>query len=666
MTQTATVVLAEGFDDSVRKIATEEIEKIVFPEQPDVQKAIDQFAIGVESFNALRGKAPRFAGERVYLRSWNAGNFTKGGGWFTGYLTKQADDGGYVASNGGNYHWRRDEAEIDNLTILDFGAVADGTTDDSPAAKRMLDFCYSPFAKSISIHSGRVGIRLPSGSVKINPIDLTDKGELPEFVIYAPFTVFGILPLTTVTSDCSDNPVFKIKARRMSVQGVNWDGQQTTPINRYNKDTNPTGTNMLVGATLGIFNDTATNKQSFLKNICPGGEYVRITNFRAYRTGGVVFDLLDTLDTKLDQIYGSYTAAPFVTAGWSNQQLAAWDHSTALELSNANFQFPMAPAIYAPRCAQSIFDNVWFEHGSCPFDINNGHFRMTNVSVEDCTINPVAWKARLNIQGWSGPTGNKLDITTKPTDASWPSYPLNPDGSTIAGWLSGYEDGSFELEHYGARYNCPVRVLWSEGAYRGQNNTGSAVWVKLCNIASPSVGQIWELDVLAKNGYSGLRASPRPTLDGSAGKTTIKIQRGSGANPIVTMSHEGSNGVIDAQFYPSYNTGIEVWIKVAAWCGEFAAYAKSTGITRYDAGICSQISFDGTQQAAAPGFTSITPMFSLHNGKAGVGAYGDTLAIDTAVINSSLLDMTKVGKYIKFTINGETFGIPAYAALPTS
>ena len=80
----------------------------------------------------------------------------------------------------------------------------------------------------------------------------------------------------------------------------------------------------------------------------------------------------------------------------------------------------------------------------------------------------------------------------------------------------------------------------------------------------------------------------------------------------------------------------------------------------------SQISFDGTQQAAAPGFTAITPMFSLHNGKAGIGAYGDTLAIDTASINSSQLDMTKVGKYFKFTIGGETFGIPAYALLPTS
>lgn len=640
MTQTAQVVLAEGFDKSVADIA---------------QQQIDAFSNGIESFDKLRNRTPRFEGERVYLKSWNE-NIGKGGGFFVGKLTKQADDGGYIASVGTGYHWKRECVDIDHLTVLDFGAVGDGTTDDAPAVRRMIDFSYSNYAKTISIHAGRVGVRFPTGSFNVSPIDITDKGEVPEFVIFAPWMIFGVMPLTTITSDKSDKPVFLVKARRMTIHGINWDGQQTTPINRKN-ESNPTGTNMLVGATMGIFNDTASNKQSFLRNICAGGEYVRIHCFRAYRTGGVVFDTLDTLDTKLDQVYGNMTAAPFITAGWSNQSWASWDHSTALELSNANFQFCMAPAIYAPRCAQSIFDNVWFEHGAIPFDINNGHFRLMNVSVEDCVYNPVAWKARLNIQGWSGPTGNRLDTTTLPTDPAWPSYPTNPDGQPITGWLSGYEDGKFELEHYGARFDCPVRILWSEGNVRGRNNTGSSVWVKLCRLQSQTVGQQWELEILSKNGYSGLRAAPKPTGDGTAGKTVIRVQRGAGSAPILSMHHEGFNGILEAQYSAPYSNIVEIWVKVAAWCGEYSMFAKSTGLTRYDTGTCSIFTPYGEQQSEAPGLTPIAPMFSLHNGQAGVGAYGDTIAFDTAFVSASQIDTSKTPVYVKVRFNGKDYAL---------
>lgn len=652
MAQTAQVILADGFDDSVRSIAQQEISKIP---AVDVQGAVDAFATGVESFDALRNRVPRFEGERVYLNSWNKG-LGRGGGFFVGKLSKQADDGGYIASLGGNYHWRRDEDDVDKLTINEFGAIGDGKTDDSPAALRMINFSFSDFAKTISIHANRVGFRLPSGSFKINPIDLTSKGEIQEFVIFAPWVIFGVMPLTTITSDTSDKPVITVNARRMTVHGINWDGQQKTEINRKT-DANPTGNNMLIGATMGIFNDTATNKQSFLKNTCPGGEFIRIHCFRAINTGGTVFDTMDTLDTKLDQIYTNRTAAPFITAGWSNQAYASWDHSTALELTNSNFQLAMAPVIYAPRCAQSIFDNVWFEHSSIPFDINNGHFRLFNVSVEDCVYNPVAWKARLNIQGFSGPTGNRIDTTTAPTDATWPSYPLNPDGSAINGWLSGYEDGNFELEHYGARFNCPVRILWSEGNLRGRNNTGSSVWVKLCRVQSQTVGQQWEIEILSKNGYSSLRTSPRVTQDGVAGKTTIKVQRGSGATPVISMHHDGYNGILDAQYSAPYNNIVDIWVKVAAWCGEYAVFARSTGVTRYDAGSCSLFTPYGELLTDAPGQTPISPMFSIHNGLAGVGAYGDTIAIDTATVTAAQVDTTKAPVYVKVKFNGKDYAL---------
>lgn len=647
---------------------------------------------GVASFADLRTRVPAYIGERVMLKEYTVGGGTRptGGGWFVGYKTASADDGGFVASSGGAYHWRR-EKELNDLTINDFGAVPDGVTDASPAFKRMYEFLFGTFARNLSgALSPTLEVKFTAGTYYMTPLDLrkygvvvpngaADAGQNPsgyyaagQFRMSGPRCLFGKQISTTIISDKSTTPVFRINHRFWTVHGINWNGRQTIKQNSYNSDSNPTGTNMLIGATQGVFNDVASNKQPFLTNDCPAGCFAKVTCCNAQDTGAATFSYLDSLDSRFDEIYSQRTAGPVIQVGWSdpnNLFFGKWDHSTALKLTNCNFQWPMAPAFWIPRHGQGIMDNVWIEHGNVPFDINNGQWNINMLCIEDCTKNAIAYSRRLIIDTLSTPTGNSIDYKTSPTDPTWPSYPTNPDGSAITSKYSAYELGSARQEAYITDLDHPLKVRWYTGVIRGTNNTATPVWMNIGSFFTPAVGGIWEIEIICRNGYSSLGTPPLDlTADRTPAKTVITVQRGTGLSPAISMYHIGHTGVLEAQYQPQVfnNTLPALWVNLSSYCGEYVVNVKGTGITRLEGGECSLFNVNGNTITSSPNQTKIEARVSLHNGSAGFGAQGSVAAIKTtrATPANAPVDTSAPILYARMNINGQEVAMPVYAFIP--
>lgn len=177
-----------------------------------------------------------------------------------------------------------------------------------------------------------------------------------------------------IISDKSINTVFKVNARRTIIRGISWNGQATAD----------TASN-----TGAITADMLSNVQPFFENITIEGEFVNIRCFRVQYNGGTTVKLLDTLDTRFDQIYSQNTYARVFDVSWSNSPNGVWGHSTAIELSNANFQYGYGDAtLKMPRLTQGLIRNVWVEHTRFPGDLSNGQWIIDALNLEDCA-NPL-------------------------------------------------------------------------------------------------------------------------------------------------------------------------------------------------------------------------------------------------------------------------------------
>ena len=638
----------------------------------------------VGSFAALRTRKPASEGERVWLTSWNARaasdrskNF--GEGWFVGYLVAAADDGGFIASNGGAYHWRRD-IDIEALTVHDFGAVPGGSVDCAPALKAMYEFMNGSFARGFTNElSRKVGVRFGAGVYLVSPLDLRKYGdkipanhaELPynpsgyfaagDFILRGATTSFGKQIATRIVSNKSSSAVLALNHRYFSIYGIEWDGQQTVKQDET--------TNMLIGATLGVFNDTASNKQPFMTNECVGGTFANVSYFRAINTGEAAIYYLDSLDSKFTQVYCSRVAGPVIKVGWSNRPSGAWDHSTAIELTEFNFQYCYAPAIWIPRHGQGLIRNGWIEHGSVPMDINNGQWLIEALSIEACTYDAVFYKSRVVMSQWSNPTGVSYDRTTTPGTAAWYSYPKNPDGSEITAKLSAYEMGMSLFQNSGTYLDNPLRAQWLSGVLRGTIDS-SKLWLNIGSFQMPRTGTHWKIEVDCRNSYgSAGGGDPMPVVnDRSAGTLHIHVARGAGLVPTVTYWMEGTTGITDVQYIAQdYNNILPgLWVKLPNTIGEYGVHVRGTGEMRMESGSWAIFTPSGVTQAEAPNGVAAQARLSMSNGLAGFGAQSDVAAISTRSQASTTVpvEQSKPRQWMRVNINGVEYAMPYYAFTP--
>lgn len=578
-----------------------------------------------DSFADLRAATPSTEGELVYLISYNSGKY-KGGGMFIGSLTAGTDDGGMVASSGAAYHWTRNIEDFETLNVLHFGAFHDGSTDDNSAVMAM--WKWSQAQTDSKLYNG---VRLVEGAIYMSALDLSAY-NISYFALFGPTAPYGVSPLTTITSDKSLNPVFKLCAQTIVMRGILWNGRVVGSADSNNVPV------------------SQSNYQPFLKNIYVGnaGQTVRVMTFQGQNSGGHIFDLLNTYQCKFEQVY-SYTSFGNVwNVGWSGADGTYWDHPRSVEISNVNIQqsYSYPGPFNMPRMEQGTLRNVWLEHSRIAGDISSGSWLIDALNIES-TILP------LHMNG-------TRDLTRQLSLQSGSSILR---GTEIDDWLKTEDAGWIRQEAHGIMAAAPVASIWEASMLRGSNTASTAIWLALGTFQTQQVGGIWEIEVISKVGTDPA-TGVRPTSNGAPGITRIYMQRSSGTTPIMTFSCEGYTGVLSAGYKGNYGSYNDLYIKIAANVQEYAVFFRSTGVTHFEGGAWNMLSLDGTTYTTTPQYlTTVSGKASLHNGEAGFGAEGSVVTVDTVTLDTATVNTTQIMGYMVQKINGVDYGV-AYYALP--
>lgn len=595
--------------------------------------------IEVNSFAQLRTTRPSKAGEIAMLtRYYDKDNTFHGGGLFVGFpqtTNLPADDGGTIARDAGNqFFWKRIIDDPEQINLFHFGGRCDGKTDDSDAFMR--NFLWS---KNLESYSDALGVRIPTGTALIKPLDFTSLGELPVFAVYGDVRAKGgWRPRVRIISDKSDGVVFKVNARRVIMQGFIWNGQAKCTVN----------VDTIKGA---IPADKVSNHQPFFENICQTGEFCNMFAIRIENNGGIGLKFIDTLDTKLDQIYSNTSFAPVIDVGYSNNPYGGWNHSTAVSLQNSNFQKGYGPALLnMPRLTQGLIRNVWIEHTRFPGNLDNGQWVIEALSIES-SDNPIC-----------------LDNTRCVIDGVYFQSGGSMTNNRVAGsWLSGYEKGWIRRETYGVEMNdASFRAGFYTG-YKMTNNTDQDQWFYVGHFTFRKMNQIWEIEFKGKRDSTvPVTKSQQPTDMDGMGRRVITLQRC--AKPYTKvyadMQMEGKDAIVDVRYQRLWGDGAKVWVKLAANSGDTIFNLTTTGPTRFEAGDCTAFSSD-THMVTDPteyatmmacfekGGDYAMPQnrFSIHNGQAGIGANEQgVLTMQSATATAA--DPTKPTGFITVNING--------------
>jgi len=598
--------------------------------------------IEVNSFAELRTTKPSASGEIAFLKRYYDKDSTfNGGGRFAGFIDTKgkapADDNGTIAvSSAGDYYWQRIIDDVSTINIFHFGGKrlrgsasfdADNGTVNHDACINMYRWAksfVSPIDDASKSPIRDIGIRFPAGKFIINPVDLTGEGELPFFNMYGDDCEYGVAPRTIITSDKSANTVFKVKARRTAIRGIFWDGQATA-------DT--------TANTGAITSAMVSNQQPFFQNITIEGQYINVTCFRAENTGNSVFKFIDTLDTRLDQIYSKNTYSRVFDITWSDSPNGKWDHSTAVELTNSNFQYGYGEAtLFMPRVGQGLIRNVWIEHTRFPGDLSNGQWIIDALSIES-SVNPLKLNySRVLMRQLSLQSGASID--TERT------------GSAL---LSSYEHGWRRDENYGTEMTGSMKAGWYSG-HRVTNNSDTDKWFRVGSFNFRHANQHWHLEFNGKT-LRDTATSPtvNPLLSNVCGKTLINFYRGSssvGGN----MHFEGDSGVSDC-YLLSTNDGAtcEAWVKLKAQSGDVVVNLITTGPTHFDEGQSSlfypDFTEDKTLNLENKSRVALSTVMNYHNGAAGVGFDGKVVTLASEVTSAPAASATPAG-YITVKING--------------
>lgn len=708
------------------------------------------------SWAALKLMTPSKDGERVWLRCYNAGTI-HGGGTFIGYKTAKADDGGYICSNGGAYYWQR-EIALDRLDVTHFGALPDNSTDASGAVYSLFKFLNGSTAKSLNPLSGNMPIRFPAGAFVVNPIDFSTEGaalteteiqtcakreawrrlvmnnglktytdstgkvitkyqdmdpalgqrvseqenpsghkEIPFIGFTGPFTPYGRLPQVQIRSNKADDTfVFLVQSRRTQIHGLRFDGQITQRV-AYG------GNGPSDGST------RPSNTQGFIKNYCIGGQFWNVTSFQAEWVGGKTFFIKDSLDAKFEQIYSGECWDTVLYSGWTNAVEGNWDHATALELCNCNFQQQMGPnmpPVYMPRMAQSLIRNVWIEHSLCPMDLTDWQGTIDMLCIES-SIYPVhAYGARFIFQSWSNPTGVIFDTTTPPyvtqngvqvDNPKWYSYRLFPDGTKVNVKLgAGYERGNILLETYGVDLNGVIRSnVYQSG--RTCNPFPDERWVKIGRlegwsadgglinkILSENGGDVSTASAVATEMRLGCQAELRifssrnqaaavsdtknPLQPGCPGVTVIRcnMYQGGGPSAGVTWHTEGDPVLTDIAV-SNYLGNITFWVKVPAKTREIGFMMVATGVTRFNAGQSTNwvdgagACFPATANPTGEvNFAVPQQRWAVSTKKAGLGLSNDGRIMMATVAPTKVPTGSAPSGWVSIYVNGVEKAIPYY------
>ncbi|QHJ85139.1 MAG: hypothetical protein [Bacteriophage sp.] len=499
----------------------------------------------VNSFANLRLLTPSSAGDRVLLSSWNEsvtpyGQSSFGGGEFIAVSGTGVDDGGFIAKVSDNWYWQRVK-DINEATVLDFGGVPGGTFDNHDAIMNM--HLWSQGLGGVSAP----GIIFPAGTFYTSPVDFTTT-SVPSnnhtFNLHGPEVTHGKHCQLTILSDKSSSPVFKIEAYDGDIAFFNFDGQAT-----LSGGTSTTGQNTMQGAT-------PSNAQPFLENIQSGPQNVHIGYWYLTNVGGLGFKLSDTLDTKFHETYCNGVYGGLFDIGYDNQSSGSWDHPTAVEWSNTNYQacYP-EPLINAPRLRQAIMTNFWAERCN-PGVLTDAQVTMITVCIEDTYLKDNSEHCYFDL------TNANFNLITSDIQPQYLKTGYNVDTA----WNSSYLPGQSLIEPHGlftSHGTVASRMAAGPLLINTYSNTAET-WYYIGKFWFQDIGSSMQIKVTGDAGAAWDSTAVYPWSTQHGGHTLINVQRKSdGSAQHINWSNHG--GPVTAVSYTGGGgNNIEIWAKIGA------------------------------------------------------------------------------------------------------
>ncbi|GAA0517169.1 hypothetical protein GCM10009414_28490 [Tatumella terrea] len=551
----------------------------------------------VASFADLRLLVPAYAGQRVLLASWNKditpyGQSSFGGDEFVAVSGSYADDGGFTAKVSDSWAWQRCRNK-DEATVLHFGGVPGGTFDNHDAIISMHLWSQGIGGTTCP------GIIFPAGNFYSSPLDFTTEAlgtNNHAFKLHGPKVSHGRDCLLTLSSDKSTSPAIKIEAYDVDIAYFNFDGQAT-----LTGGTATTGQDSIQGGT-------PSNIQPFFENIQSGPQNVHICYWFLYNVGGLGFKLIDTLDTKFHETYCNSVYGGLFNIGYDNQSSGSWDHPTAVEWSNTNYQacYP-EPLIYAPRLRQSVMTNFWAERCN-PGDLTDSQVIMSSVCIEDTYLSGGTERCYLDL------FNSNFTLISSDIQPQYMKTGYNVDTA----WNTSYLPGQSLLEPHG--------IFTSHGTVASRMAAGPLLINTYSNTVETwyYVGKFWFQDIgsslqIKVTGDAGAvwdTTAVNPWSTQHGGHSLINIQRksDSSAQHINWSNHGGP--VTDVRFTGGGGDNLELWIKVGinAMCS-LRADVSSPGdvVAQYNNTNLSATLWFGDVTKEDPPSDARTPMTSWIN-----------------------------------------------------
>lgn len=601
------------------------------------QTSLNEVDTAIKFFSSVQELKGYFSadlkkGMVVSVLGYHDGHYL-GGGYFTydpDTVTLDTNEDGYLnfsASN--NRTWHRINYDLNSITVADFGAIADGKTDCIDAVKKMFKWSKA--------NSPSTGIKFPRGNFYLSKFDVSGE-ENQFFKVSGPTVQFGHMAETTLILSNKPNgdvsksePVFNVKSRYVEIHGIKVEGGCSKE-------------------------DEPTNTIGFFKNIIPGGQFIRVSCMMFNNVGGRCLDLIDTLDCKIDQFYARYCKDSVVYARWSDQQAGAWDHSTAIELTNFNIQFSnRRPALDLPRCTQSFIYNGWIEHSKYPGDLTNGQWTIEGLAIESST-NPLklGYCRALIIQKSIHNQSAGLDFSTEGVE-EW----------TL---LSEYDRGVTEVSDYGTIIQGSLSYDAVTSQHHLDNRaTGKETWFYVGDFNFSDMSSQIHVRVVGTASWNSMNETQNKfELGTPEGVAHIYLQAGNNSTPMVSWYGEGASPVLKV-FTEGNTAHCKLYVKIASYTGWSTCLVDTNGRDRYQAGVSfkfrksfSQIDEKAGQELDAK--ASQSKVFEQHwlgNKDVGLGYNNNKELLLGGLIydDKSVPENNAAKNYMNIRVNGKLYSL---------
>ena len=604
----------------------------------------------VSSFANLRLLTPSSAGQRVLLAAWNEsvtpyGQASFGGGEFIAVSGSATDDGGFVAKVSDDWYWQRIKS-VTEATILDFGALPDGTTLCDTALINMFVWAYGSTAQSnvdtleTTVKENQGIVRFGPGQFAIGNVDLTSYGRKNGVKFYGDLT--GDYKNLKTTLYLTAGSGFAVTAYFLQCEmaGFNIIGQYETNT----------------GDTCG-----------FLDNQYAGApQQFRARAFHIQYAGGKIFNLTDTMDTEITQIYMENGTSTLVYNKWSGNTSGEWDHTTAVALRDISiWNIKTNSVLFIPRCHQSEICNVWISGCDKPGNISQGDWKFSGVlQLEGNAEDFYAQEAHLVgfEPGTQGSYGISYTEGSSEIPSSWDDNSMGvPDYVTQPQW----ERGRTFITPTGLEvYYGSVQTNYYASRNVIRHNGSDSLWYYLGDLYLPDTGQSCDITILGTGGYNSAEGTLEHTYDSGfgGGKAIISVQNKGSGKVSASWYSLGSSAVSAVQ-----TTGdsqyLSVYVQIKSYSPSQSVFVSTDAPARTDAGLHFLWTYNGKtidMSTVTSTLTTAPSRWMVSNGTAtgGFGVDMDNgslvMGVNLQTMNSTTLNSQGIPVYI----NGALFYIP--------